>query len=135
MQTTVRLALYELVEQEISSLCGPRHQPAKGTPYYRSATSPSQVNLNGKKTALKRPRVRRKGDEGNSSIEVNLKVWKTAQNPDAWEAAMMRAILCGVSTRDQKRLHESELKGMSKSSVSRLWQRKAAELVSEMMSA
>jgi hypothetical protein len=32
-----------------------------------------------------------------------LKTWKTAQSPDAWEEAMTRAILCGVSTRDQKR--------------------------------
>ena len=46
---------------------------------------------------------------------------------------MMRAILCGVSTRNQKRLHEGELKGMSKSSISRLWQRKAVDLVSELM--
>lgn len=46
---------------------------------------------------------------------------------------MMRAILCGVSTRDQKRLHESEIKGMSRSNVSRLWQRRAASLVSELM--
>ena len=83
------------------------------------------------RTALKRPRVRRRQDSG--SIEVHFKTWKTAQNPDAWENAMMRAILCGVSTREQNRLHESELKGMSRSNVSRLWQSKAAGLVEEMM--
>ncbi len=132
LRAKVRQALYELVEEEIIGLCGAKHHPKKGTPYSRAGTSPSEVYLNGERTEAKRPRVRYKTGE-NSSIEVHLKTWETAQSPEAWEDAMMRAILCGVSTRDQKHLHESELKGLSKSSVSRLWQRKAADLVSEMM--
>lgn len=47
----------------------------------------------------------------------------------------MRAVLCGVSTRDMPSLRESELKGQSKSQVSRLWQRKSAELVEQMQQA
>jgi len=132
LRTSVRETLYELVEEEISSLCGPRHRPKEETAYYRSGSAESEIYLDGCRTAAKRPRIRRKSGE-DSSIEVHLKTWQTAQSPDAWEEAMMRAILCGVSTRDQKRLHESELKGLSKSSVSRLWQRKAAGLVSELM--
>jgi putative transposase len=42
------------------------------------------------------------------------------------------AVLCGVSTRDCKRLRAEELAGESRSSVSRLWQRKSAELVERM---
>ena len=132
LRANVRQALYDLVEEEIESLCGPSHHPRKDALYYRSGSSDSHVYLDGRRTEAKRPRVRFKSAE-DKSIEVHLKTWKTAQSPDAWEDAMMRAILCGVSTRDQQRLHESELKGMSKSSVSRLWQRKAASLVSEMM--
>lgn len=132
LRANVREALYELVEEEICGLCGPRHRPKQATPYYRSGTASSEIYLDGSRTEAKRPRIRRKTGK-DSSIEVHLKTWKTAQSPDAWEEAMMRAILCGVSTRDQKRLHESELRGLSKSSVSRLWQRKAADLVSELM--
>lgn len=47
----------------------------------------------------------------------------------------MRAVLCGVSTRDMPALRASELHGQSKSSVSRLWQRKSAELVGQMQQA
>lgn len=132
LRANVRQALYELVEEEISGLCGPRHRPCAETPYYRSGSADSEVYLDGSRTVAKRPRVRRKSEE-DASIEVHLKTWQTAQNPDAWEEAMMRAILCGVSTRNQKRLHEGELKGMSKSSISRLWQRRAADLVDELM--
>ena len=131
LRTNVRRALYEIVEEEISGLCGAKHHPREASAYYRSGTSPSEVYLGKERTALKRPRVRRLQDGG--SIEVHLKTWRTAQNPEAWEDAMMRAILCGVSTRNQQRLHKSELKGMSKSSVSRLWQRKAADLVARMI--
>lgn len=42
---------------------------------------------------------------------------------------MMRAVLCGVSTRGCRRLRGEELVGESRSSISRLWQRKAVELV------
>lgn len=132
LRANVRQALYELVEEEISGLCGPRHRPHAESPYYRSGSADSEVYLDGSRTVARRPRVRRKSEE-DASIEVHLKTWQTAQSPDAWEEAMMRAILCGVSTRNQKRLHEGELKGMSKSSISRLWQRKAVDLVSELM--
>lgn len=132
LRANVREALYELVEEEISGLCGPRHRPKEQTPYYRSGSAESEVYLDGSRTAAKRPRVRRKTG-ADSSIEVYLTTWQVAQNPDAWEDAMMRAILCGVTTRGHERLHEVELKGLSKSNVSRLWQRKAATLVEELM--
>lgn len=45
----------------------------------------------------------------------------------------MGAILCGVPTSDQEPLHESELKGISKSNVSRLWQLRATCLASELV--
>ncbi len=63
--------------------------------------------------------------------EVTLKSWKLAQNQDEWEDAMMRAVLCSVSTRDMPSLRESEVARESRSSISRLWQRKSAELVKE----
>src|SRR5690606_9305879 len=41
------------------------------------------------------------------------------------------AVLCGVSTRNVAALRESEVRGESKSSLSRLWQKKAGALVAE----
>lgn len=132
LRAGVRTALYAIVEQEISGLCGRRHRPDKEATCVRAGSAKSDIYLDGRRVEAKRPRVRRKCADGGS-VEVHLKTWQTAQSPDAWEDAMMRAIMCGVSTRDQQRMHETELRGMSKSSVSRLWQRKAAELVSELM--
>ena len=131
LNQAVRQALYEVAEAEIEHLCGPKHAWGAARECYRAATSPSRIYVEGRPEPASRPRVRRKTADG--SAEVHLKSWKAAQDPDEWEGALMRAILCGVSTRGHERLHESELKGLSKSSVSRLWQRKAAELVEEMM--
>jgi transposase-like protein len=78
-----------------------------------------------------RPRIRRKKEDGRSE-EASLTSWKLAQSQDAWEAAMMRATLCGVSTRSIPGLRESELARESRSSISRLWQRKSAALVGEL---
>jgi transposase-like protein len=83
---------------------------------------------------MQRPRVREVAVDG-SSKEVGLKSWKLAQSPEEWEEATVRAVLCGVSTRDMPKLRESELKGQSKSEVSRLWQRKSAGLVERMQQA
>jgi transposase-like protein len=83
---------------------------------------------------MQRPRVRKSKADG-SSEEVTLNSWKLAQNRDEWEDATMRAILCGVSTRNMPRLRASEFDGQSKSEVSRLWKRKSAELVQQMQQA
>ena len=77
--------------------------------------------------------MRRQKEDG-STEEHYLEAWKTVKDPQAWEEAMMMAILCGVSTRNVQSLHESELRGLSHSSISRQWQKKATDLVEEMMS-
>ncbi len=126
----VRRALKEIFEEEIGQLCGDRYHPAGGD-YRRAGTAPSYVINDARREAIDRPRVRRSKKDGGSE-EVALKSWKLAQSPDEWEAAMMRAVLCGVSTRRCNRLRAVEVAGESRSSISRLWQRKAAELVEAM---
>ena len=127
LRASAREALMEIFEQEIRSLCGKRYHP-EGGDCRRAGTAPSYVMTDARREAMDRPRVRREGPDGKTE-EVQLKSWKVAQSPDEWEAAMMRAILCGVSTRGCKRLRPDDLVGESSSSISRLWQRKAAELV------
>lgn len=132
-RTVVREALYEVVEDEVRQLCGPSHRPDPESPFRRAGSADSTVFLDGRREALKRPRVREHRDEG--SVEVKLASWQAATDPAQWQEATMRAVLCGVSTRDVGRLGEDEVKGLSKSAVSRLWQHKAAELVAEMQQA
>jgi putative transposase len=129
-----RQALVQVFEQEIEALCGRRYGPDAHSDFYRAGSAPSYVMTEAGREPMQRPRVRRARPEAGSE-EVALKSWKLAQSPDEWEAATMRAVLCGVSTRDMPTLRASELAGQSRSSVSRLWQQKSAELVDQMQQA
>lgn len=132
-RTAVREALYEVVEEEIARMCGPSHRPDADSAFRRAGSANATVFLDGRREALKRPRVREHREDG--SVEVTLASWQAASDPAQWQEATMRAILCGVSTRDVGRLGEPEVKGLSKSAVSRLWQQKAAGLVEQMQHA
>ena len=130
IRSQVRQALQQVFEEEIRGLCGRHYQPDSDD-HYRAGSAPSYVMVEGQRESMPRPRVRRRGQQGDSE-EVQLKSWKLAQDTDEWEAAMMRAILCGVSTRKVPALRASEVAGESRSSLSRLWQRKSIELVEQM---
>ena len=133
MREMARDALMGMVKAEVEQLCGPAWHPDETTGNYRAGSAPSSVYVQGKREAMERPRVRTKGPEG--STETALKTWQLAKDPSEWEEAMMRAVLCGVSTRKCAGLREHEVLGESKSSLSRLWQRKASELVEELQQA
>jgi transposase-like protein len=127
-----REAILRVALEEVAALCGPRYKRGeRETPCYRAGSASSPVYVKGKPEQLTRPRVRRREEDGGS-VEVFLKTWKVAQDPQSWEDALMAATLCGVSTRDQQRLHAEELKGLSKSAINRLWQSKAKEVAEEM---
>lgn len=130
IRNQVRKALQQVFEEEIRGLCGRHYQPDSDD-HYRAGSAPSYVMVEGHREPMARPRVRRRLNDG-SSKEVDLKSWKLAQDTDEWEAAMMRAILCGVSTRKVPALRASEVAGESRSALSRLWQRKSMELVEQM---
>lgn len=131
IRSQTRRALADVFEQELSSLCGERYGRDNEGSFQRAGSAPSYVMTESGREPMKRPRVRKQAPDG-SSQEVSLMSWKLAQDPDEWEAATMNAILCGVSTRDMPALRESELKGQSKSEISRLWKRKSAELIDQM---
>ena len=131
IRSQTRRALADVFEQELSSLCGERYGRDNEGSYKRAGSAPSYVMTESGREPMQRPRLRKHAPDG-SSQEVSLTSWKLAQNPDEWEAAIMNAIVCGVSTRDMPALRESELKGQSKSEISRLWKRKSADLVDQM---
>ena len=130
LQASVRQALRCVIEQEVTALCGDRHKPSGQSDYYRAGSAQSYVMAHGKHEPMERPRVRKHQEDG-SSKEVSLTSWKLAQSQDEWEDAMMRATLCGVSTRSIPSLRESEVARESRSSISRLWQKKSAALVEQ----
>lgn len=76
---------------------------------------------------MNRPRVRELTEQG--SREITLKTLMAARDNGEWEDMVHRGILCGVSSRDQTRLQAHELKGMTKSNISRLWAQRAGELI------
>jgi transposase-like protein len=133
LQTKVREAIVDIMAEEVDALCGPKHAPKTGTPYVRGGTSPATVRVGGKQMEVRRPRVRK--SLGDSSAEAHLASWKAAKDPEEWEQALYRATLCGVSTRCAKRMHESELKGLSKSAVSRIWVERSRQLFDDMQKA
>ena len=130
LRDKMREALMEIFEEEVQGLCGSSHSRDSKTDYYRAGSSPAKVKLGAQEHAIRRPRVRK--SLGDASAEKHLASWKAAKDPEAWEQSLYRAILCGVSTRSANRLHEGELKGLSKSTVSRLWATKAKALIDEM---
>ena len=131
LQSSVRQALRSVIEQEVSALCGERHRPDGDSTYYRAGSAQSFVMAHGQHESMERPRVRKREVDG-ASKEVSLTSWKLAQSQDAWEESMMRATLCGVSTRSIASLRETEAAKESHSSISRLWQEKSAALVEEL---
>ena len=130
LRDRVRTAFFEAVEAEVIALCGEKHSRVGDRELRRAGSAESSVYLEGKKQKAKKPRVRRHSSAG--SFEVELKTWKAAQDPTEWEEAMKRAILCGVSCRDIENLESSKVQGMSRTNISRLWQKKAVALVEEM---
>lgn len=122
-----RVAILNLIQEEVTLLCGPAYSPGSESACFRSGSAPTSIYVDGRRVPVTRPRVRERTEDGTR--EVTLKTLMAARDPEEWEAMVHRAILCGVSGRDQARLQAHELKGMTKSSVSRLWAERAGELI------
>ena len=125
-----RKALMQAIEIEVEKLCGSAYSRDGERPYYRAGSTTGSVNL-GRRETLVRPRVRMWTECGGSK-EVPLETWQKAKDVNEFRDAIMRGVLCGVSTRDMAELAPGDLRGKSSSQVSRIWQEKAAELVRTM---
>ncbi len=130
IRNQVRQAFYLMLDEEIRELCGPAWHPETQREYYRAGSAPSSVYFFGERQQLRRPRVRCRVDGKDKDVMLNA--WKLAQDPEEWEDAMKRAVLCGVSTRQISQLRGDEVIGESRSNLSRLWQSKAQEFVKQM---
>jgi transposase-like protein len=107
-----------MLEEDRTTLCGPRyaHQPARAAS--RAGTAPSDVVLGGRKVAVARPRVRADGRE------VPLPTFQTLAHTDPLHRRVVEQMLAGVATRQYARSLEPlpggvVSRGTSKSRVSR----------------
>src|SRR5579864_5885696 len=110
--------LHAMLEEDRTTLCGPRyaHQPDRQT--VRAGTVPSEVVLGGRKVAIRRPRVRAEGHE------VTLPTFRTFADTDPLNRRVVEQMLVGVATRQYGRSLEPtgadiRTRGTSKSAVSR----------------
>ena len=127
VRQSVRSTILAMMQEEVEQLCGPAYNPSSESSFYRAGSAPTTIYADGKPVSTSRPRVREL--TGNGTREVTLKTLQAARNPQEWEDMVHRAVLCGVSGRDQARLQAHELKGMTKSNISRLWAQRAGELI------
>ena len=107
-----------MLEEDRTTLCGPRyaHQPERAAT--RAGTVPGEVVLGGRKVAVPRPRVRADGRE------VPLPTFQALAQTDPLNRRVVDQMLVGVATRQYARSLEPVpadvvSRGTSKSSVSR----------------
>lgn len=107
-----------MLEEDRTTLCGPRyaHQPKRTAS--RAGTVPSEVVVGGRKVVMQRPRVRTEGRE------VPLPTFQALAHEDPLNRRVVEQMLVGVATRQYARSLEPVptgvvSRGTSKSSVSR----------------
>ena len=117
LRQSVRLALYDAMEQEVNLLCGAKHKPSESE-YKRVGSEHGSVYLDGEKEAIKRPRVR------TSEGEVQLEVYQAASSQRNLFKEVVSYMEQGLSQRGAARVNS---KSLSKSAASRMWYEKSVE--------
>ena len=112
-------ALSELLEQERTAVCGPRHARQEERRAYRAGHTRGELVMGGRRVSTSRPRARTvTGDE------VELPSWHFFSEEDPLRERALEQMLVGVSTRKYARSLEPtapgvKTRGTSKSAVSR----------------
>ena len=121
------LVASSLLEDEVTRLCGPRHERQPHRTHTRYGHQRGTATLAGQKIAIARPRVRRTDGGG----EVPLETYARLQSPEAMPEAVLRRMVRGVSTRDYGDVIDLTRDGfgVQKSSVSRDFVRASAAQV------
>ncbi len=128
----VRMMLAEVMAAEVAELCGPKYHPSEDASCKRAGSASGYVVWEGNRQDVKRPRARRKKEDG-STEEVRLRTYESARQLDHLHTMVLRAFSAGVSGREMSKVHP-ESPDVSKSSVSRLWMQAGAKLIAELRS-
>ena len=130
LRGATRELILRVMAAEVEELCGVAWHPDKSGGYSRAGSALGSLLHEGRKEAVKRPRVRKKGEGGGASEEVILRSYQAAREPGELYAMLLRSLVGGVSTRNQESVHPQSPKA-SKSSVSRLFLKEGARLFDE----
>src|SRR6266581_6026948 len=109
---------HAMLEDDRTTICGPRYQHQADRTASRAGTVPSEVVLGGRKVEIRRPRVRADGEE------VALPTFHAFADTDPLNRRVVEQMLIGVATRQYHRSLEPvgadvRVRGTSKSAVSR----------------
>ncbi len=117
------LVASSLVEDEVTRMCGRRHERQPHRTHTRYGHRLGTATLAGQRIAIARPRVRRTGGG-----EVPLETYARLQSPKAMPQAVLRRMARGVSTRDYANVIDLTRDGfgVTKSNVSRDFVRASA---------
>ncbi len=124
----------EMLEEDRTTLCGPKSRPQTGRRAYRYGSDVGRVVLGGRKVVVSKPRVR--SVEGK---EVELACWGRAQEEDPLEDRALEQMLAGVSSRSYDRSLEGlgedlPTRTTSRSSFSRALVARTGRQVKEFLS-
>lgn len=112
--------VYEILEEERATLCGPRYRHEEGREAVRAGYAQGTLPMGGRTVTLQRPRVR----TVDGRREIPLSSWEQFQLADPLTERAVEQMVLGVSTRRYERSLEPlptgiSAGGTSKSSVSR----------------
>jgi transposase-like protein len=115
----MRGMIYDLFEQEVTALCGPRYERDRLAECARAGSEQGSVYWDGRREPIRRPRVR------NERGEVQLESYGALRDYDLFSDEVQQLLIRGVSTRDFTELTEKldEDLPLTKSSASRAFQR------------
>ena len=107
--------LQGLFREEVERLCGPPFSRKAEGACHRGGSDPGSVKLRGQSVGVKKPRVKRDGEE------VQLESYQALQSFDLLCDKVMRHMITGVSTRNYEPLLDEVAgsTGLKKSSVSK----------------
>lgn len=110
------LALIQnLLQEEVVNLCGPAFSRKGPEGYHRGGSDPGSIILDGKRLAIKKPRVKKSGKD------VELNSYAALQEYDLLQDRVVKHMMSGVSTRSYDGLLDEVAGGMGlqKSAVSK----------------
>lgn len=129
MRGVARDQVLRVMSTEVEQLCGAAYHPDSSSTCFRSGSAPGSVLVEERFEEVKRPRVRKRKDDGDSE-EMELLSYQAAREPGALHEMLLRALIGGVSTREQQSVHP-ESPQASKSSISRLFVQEGARIFEE----
>jgi len=118
MRMSVRLALHEMMAEEVNELCGSKHYP-NGSKYKRAGNESGRAYLEGKKESVIRPRVRTEAGE-----EIRLASYEAASSQQNLYDEVIQQVCEGISMRGLERAGKKKI---SKSAIARMWVGKSLE--------